>query len=319
MLPLLGGSGIRLVSPGAISPLFAVTRAGAVGSDITYLDAGAANSFAANTPRFRRSTGRLLIEEARTNAFLNSDAPATQSPTLGTGNFCLWLFGAGSATVAAGTATGTGFGVATQGSPVVFNLSVGGTVSVTIAGGPTRVQLENGDGPTSYIATAGATVTRNADVISMPYQPFMSLVAGSIVAKASIPQQAASVPRSLAMLWDGSNSNRAVLRNAGTVTLNGLTVAGGVTQVNATTGNNYTPGTAFKSALAFDAAGASVVHSGGTVATGAGTLPTFTTGNLALLLGAGGLSSFGPLNGELESLDYFPVRLPDAQLAALSR
>ena len=126
-------------------------------------------SFAANVPRI--SDQGLLVEQAATNLFLHSSAPATQTITLGaTGSYTLTAWGApGSATVAAGTATGSGFGTATasaKGAQVTFTITATGTVTVTISGSPLYVQVEAGAFGTSPVVTAGSSATRAADNIT---------------------------------------------------------------------------------------------------------------------------------------------------------
>ena len=53
---------------------------------------------------------------------------------------------AGTATIAAGTAVGTGFGVASFGSPLTLDISTAGTVTVTLAGAPLAVNIVSGEG-----------------------------------------------------------------------------------------------------------------------------------------------------------------------------
>lgn len=108
----------------------------------------------------------LLMEPLRTNYLLNSGAPVTQTTgSLGIGTYCLWVEGTGSAAVTAGSATITGGGTASAGSPDVFEVTGAGTVDVTITGTLTKFQLEAGAEPSSFILTAGAIASRAIDTL----------------------------------------------------------------------------------------------------------------------------------------------------------
>ena len=111
----------------------------------------------------------VMVEPAATNYLLNSDTPATQTTgSLSAGDYILWVVGTGSAAVTAGTATITGGGTATDGTPDLFTVTGAGTVTVTVTGDLDFLQLEAGSFVTSRIPTTASTVTRPADNISFP-------------------------------------------------------------------------------------------------------------------------------------------------------
>lgn len=108
----------------------------------------------------------VMVEPSATNYLLNSATPATQTTgSLGTGAYCLWVTGGGSAEVSAGTATITGAGTATEGTHVTFTVTGAGTVTVTVTGTLTHFQLE-ASFQTSKIVTTTGTVTRQSDNIT---------------------------------------------------------------------------------------------------------------------------------------------------------
>jgi hypothetical protein len=124
----------------------------------------------------------ILREEARTNYFLNSTAPVTQTISLGVGTYTCYIYGSGSMTSSAGTATATGYGAATNTGTDWYTsntfttlvVTVAGTVVFTCAGSVTFAQVEGGGSgtavalATSPIITAGATATRALDVLQLP-------------------------------------------------------------------------------------------------------------------------------------------------------
>ena len=98
--------------------------------------------------------------------------------TPGTGDYTLSVYGTAAVTVAAGTAVGTGFGQATDGNPVTFNLTTAGTVTLTLdsgtldkMNGQAMKQVEKHPFATSWIETSGAPATRYIAQMRHPYDP----------------------------------------------------------------------------------------------------------------------------------------------------
>ena len=89
-----------------------------------------------------------------------------------TGYYTLWLGGTAQVTIAAGTATITGAGSATEGSPVTINCTATGTVALTLdsgtldeVNGSQVIMLEPGTVPTAFIPTSGSTASTDAAVL----------------------------------------------------------------------------------------------------------------------------------------------------------
>lgn len=122
-----------------------------------------------------------------------------------------------------------------------------GTSSILIWG----AQLEAGSFPTSYIPTAGSTVTRAADSASMTGSDFSgwySATEDTIIVEASSP---ASGTRVVWQADDGTANNRVTLYTTGT-SLKLDILAGGVSQASITLGT-ITANTTFKAAFAIKA------------------------------------------------------------------
>lgn len=199
-------------APTTPAAALSVTRA-SVGTDLLPVSASGASfqNFISGQIRLTPGLG-LLVEESRTNFLLNSTAPATQTTaSLGTGTYTLWVNGSGSATMSAGTGTGCGTSTATQGSQIQFTITVAGTCTVTKTGTLNEFQLELGSFGTSFIPTAGATVTRAADQIV--YNSATGLGSAMSIYATGIPYVpgAASTNQIIAGLDDGTANNRFVL------------------------------------------------------------------------------------------------------------
>jgi hypothetical protein len=169
---------------GSLSSLLSVTRASNATDLLPSSASGYAyNTYGTNVLALSPNIG-LLCYEARTNLFVSPTAPVTQTITLpATGSYALWVNGAGSAAIAAGTATITGAGTATNGTQVVINCTVVGTVVVTITGSLNTCQLEAGPSGSSFISgtrAVGQTFILSSLLILLQGKTGTSLIAAKI-------------------------------------------------------------------------------------------------------------------------------------------
>lgn len=296
-------------------------------STATYFDAsGTLRTSAINEPRFTYDPATLqplglLVEEARTNLLLNSGTPATQTVSLATGTYTLWIVGSGSCTPAAGTAIGTGFASATAGTPNTFTITTAGTVNFTVSGGLTRFQCENGSTATSYIPTTGSTVTRAQDEAFTNDLNWMDADQGTYIVKYR-------TGTGFIIGWDfngvtdrGFISDNAVLNEHGTFRLTSAgvtTTQSGVSGVIGTrhaigmpyiTTSAASPGTAYQ---AFVKDGSVLVTS--TTFNNVVTKPNrFSVGRRYH-----NSVSTGYFNSTIEFISYYPKRLTDAEIQRLT-
>ena len=138
-----------------------------------------------SAPRFDHDpvTGEslgLLVEESRTNLLLNSATLATQNVTVTAIAHTLSFYGTGTVTLSgAHSATLVGTGAYPSRATLTFTPAAG-TLTVTVSGTVEYANLEIGAGgsgasfPTSYIPTTTSTVTRAGDVASISGSNFSS-------------------------------------------------------------------------------------------------------------------------------------------------
>ena len=124
----------------------------------------------------------VLVEGQRTNYADTDDDLTGGAETInitagGTGDYTLSVYGSAAVTVAAGTATGSGFAQATEGNPVTFNITVVGTITLTLDSGTLDTsqeggylkQVEVGSFATTFIPSpTTVAATRNAESLSYP-------------------------------------------------------------------------------------------------------------------------------------------------------
>lgn len=294
---------------GTLTNMLAVSRA-SVKTDLLPTSASgyAYNTFLANTLAI--TPGKwAIIEQAQTNLFLNSAVPVGQPITLpATGQYVTWCNGSGSVTVAAGTATITGAGVATSGSPNVINCSVTGTITVTISGSLNAVQVEaltvgaSGVPGTSFIPTLGVSAARAKDAVTF-IGAALAAISGSAfsaVFVGTLPMQPTG--SGFPILADAGSPFDTQLYGTinpvwGSFAVSGGGLADGALSIN----------TLQKAAIASDASGRSLVANNGTVVSDANKVSPVSSINF------GGAGIILPA-----SLQIIPARVANATLKAFT-
>jgi hypothetical protein len=202
----------------------------------------------------------------------------------------------------------------------IWNLGAGGT-NIYTGDGYSGIyiwgaQLEAGAFPTSYIATTSASVTRTIDAASMTGTNFSGWYRqdqGTLMANASGAVSTTYQVRVLSVN-DGTANNRADISLNATSGVSLFTVTtGGVSQAQLI-GAAVTSSTTFNYAGAYSANDFAGSLNGATVQTDtSGTVPPVTQMSLG---GWPGVS--GNLNGHIKRIAYYPQRLTNAQLQALT-
>jgi hypothetical protein len=186
-----------------------------------------------------------------------------------------------------------------------------GTSGIFIYG----AQVEAGAFATSYIPTVASQVTRAADqcaIVAPMFAPWYNQSEGTLVSEFSSfsPTSASNAAWTIS---DETNSNR-WFAFAVSSTIRSFMATGGVTQASIDVGT-YAANTVFKSAFAISANSVQSAVNGtlGTEDTAA-TVPTV----VRLTVGASAIATTNFLNGHIRSIQYYPVRLADFQLQALT-
>lgn len=285
----------------------------------------------ANLPRFDFNPttlvcNGLLIEESRTNLLLNSLLNGTNLSTqlitttavahtlsfYGTGQIV--LTGTSSATV-----TGTGAYPARQ--TLTFTPTVG-VLTLTVTGTVQYAQLEVGAFATSFIPTAGATVTRNVDVATMTGTNFSDWYNASEGAFVSEIQQSPTINngstfRSIYYLVPASGSVSSIHTYVNFINQFQTDYRNSSTsQASLAVGSNT--GTISKSATTYKVNSFAAAAQGGATSTDvSGTVPASIT--QAILGNISGFPAAGCLNGYIRKLFYYPQRLTNAEVQAFSK
>jgi hypothetical protein len=293
-----------------------------------YNPAAALTSTAYYGPRFDYDPANLtakglLIEEQRTNLFLNSKIDgtnlATQNVTTTATAYTISFYGTGTITLTGTSTAGpiVGTGVYPTRTTLTFTPTAG-TLTCTVTGTVQYAQIEAGAFATSYIPTVAATVTRAADIARMlgtNFSSWFNASTGTFVAsyEASPNQYATYIAASNGNVGqnsihfdnDASGVMRAVYYSASapvaTLSLGSYSPVGAVNTV--------------ASAYALDDFAAS--RNGGTVVTDtSGALPVSLT---QFNIGADPSgAAVNVTNTHIRSITYYPTHLPDATLQSLT-
>jgi hypothetical protein len=178
-----------------------------------------------------------------------------------------------------------------------------------------RPQLEAGAFATSYIPTVASQVTRAADscaIVAPMFAPWYNQSEGTFVVEATPRYPSTLVLRQPLVVSDGTASNYARIYTY-TTFFGGQTTAAGVTQADTYVAGSYTENVTTNFAMALQANNFAASANGSAVTTDtSGTLPTFNRMDL------GSFTAGQTFNGHIRSIRYYPVRLSDAQLQALT-
>ena len=174
-------------------------------------------------------------------------------------------------------------------------------------------QLEAGAFATSYIPTVASQVTRSADVASVnTLSPWYNATEGTLYVEAT-PYGVLPDTR-IATLDDGTSLNRHLIWGTlGSSSTRYEVITGGVTQVGLTVNGTFVANTTTKAAAAYKVNDFAFSVNGGAALTDTvGTLPSVT----ALRIGG---SAGAPLfNGSIRRITYYPRRLSNAELQAIT-
>lgn len=293
---------------------------------------GLIESVAANQPRFdydpvTRAIKGLLIEEQRTNELLNSliDGTnlSTQSITTSASARTLSFYGTGTVTLS-GTHSATVVGAGAYPTRTTYTYTpTAGTLTLTVSGEVKFGQNEVGSFATSFIPTAGAQATRAADIATMTGTNFSSWYnqsEGSLFAEAAFaeaPLVGSNRFTSSAAVNDATVNNYigigySVVPGSSARYINPEIYSGGAVQT-AFLNTNISANQFYKSVITYKLNNANSSTTGGINSDDtACTIPTVT--RLIIGSGRGGAC----LNGHIKRIAYWPWRLTNAELQAVS-
>lgn len=198
--------------------------------------------------QLRRTDRGVLIEGARTNLFLNSATGATQGVVVTAAAHTLSFRGTGTITLTGTSTAGPLVGTGVSDWVTLTFTPTAGTLTLTVSGSCTNVQLEAGAFRSSWIPTAGASVTRAADVLSIGSPGIDTPL--TLWAEFQRLGDTGAI-EALLQADDGTANERTVLRITAGDLVSAFMVDGGVTQGDVSVAGTLALNTTYKAAAAF--------------------------------------------------------------------
>ena len=179
-------------------------------------------------------------------------------------------------------------------------------------------QLEAGSFATSYIPTVASTVTRNADAASMTgtnFSSWFSPSAGTMYVDANVFGLGAPSNESYFLGADNASSSDRFNFHMRSSTINTQIGTSGSGYPGAIISGSYV-GVSVKVASAYATGNFGASVNSGTVATNTSALQPWSPPNIGI--GYAVNASNGFLNGRIKKIAYYPIRVTNAQLQALT-
>ena len=281
--------------------------------------AGAIETVGLNEPRLMHDPNMLArlgmtTEPSGENLLRNSDSPNSQTIVVAVVPHVLTFFGIGTVTLSgAYSYAAPGVGAFPNQTKLTF-VPTSGSLTLTISGDVTFAQLQAAGDDSSYIPSVSGPTTRAADDAQIVVGPWFNAAEGTLVFSGHI--DSASANSRVVEIDTGSTSSRlSILWNAALSkpqfqVWNGGALQAAIAPSNSAIGLDEP----FRIAVAYAPNSFAVSLNGGSVTVdGSGTVPT---GLSVLRMGRSRWGSQSHLT--TESLVYYPTRLADAELQALS-
>ena len=210
------------------------------------------------------------------------------------------------------TRTLAGVGTACISNDVLFAFASGVAIDITLRIG--LPQLEQGAFATSVIPTTTTALTRSADVASVnTLSPWYNSVEGTLYGEFAVPPNLANFPNTIGAFSDGTTSNQ-IASYAVTSGLYTTIRTGGVSQGDPGVVGSPVVGTNAKYAIAVQTNNCIAAWNGAIgVVDASVTLPTVDR----FRLGVNGAGN-GIINGHIRRIVYYPRRLANADLQAIT-